>query len=92
MTPLDDNAPVTTKPADSGPSSTPETPWHAAYPEARNKNVPSSTRADLLDWIKHDKEPGRDFVLVDLRRADHEVFASLCTGIPGCQAKFDEEH
>lgn len=53
-------------------------PWHAAYP------VPTSAavylpQATALEWMESsEKIVGRDFVLVDLRRNDHEVgFCSL---------------
>lgn len=48
-------------------------PWHATYPE------PASTaiflpQATVLGWMESsEKIAGRDFVLVDLRRSDHEV-------------------
>lgn len=48
-------------------------PWHAAHP------TPTSTavflpQATVLEWIESsEKITGRDFVLVDLRRNDHEV-------------------
>ncbi|KAK9491042.1 Rhodanese-like domain-containing protein [Lipomyces doorenjongii] len=48
-----------------------EAPWHAAYPEART-TAASITRLELLKWFRAGKVPGRDFVLVDLRRTDHE--------------------
>ncbi|KAK9349902.1 hypothetical protein V1523DRAFT_442939 [Lipomyces doorenjongii] len=49
-----------------------EAPWHAAYPEARTVAA-SISRLELLKWFREGKIPGRDFVLVDLRRTDHEV-------------------
>ncbi|KAK9371754.1 Rhodanese-like domain-containing protein [Lipomyces chichibuensis] len=48
-----------------------EPPWYAAYPEARTVAA-SITRLDLLKWFREGKMPGRDFVLIDLRRTDHE--------------------
>ncbi|KAK9390161.1 Rhodanese-like domain-containing protein [Lipomyces mesembrius] len=48
-----------------------ESPWHAAYPDARTVAA-SITRLELLKWFREGKMPGRDFVLIDLRRADHE--------------------
>ena len=53
-----------------------ETPWHAAFP-APKSTAPTITREEVLPWIKERKAKGPDapvdFVLVDLRRADHEV-------------------
>lgn len=48
------------------------TPWYAAYPEARSSPA-TIARSDLLDMIETGKRPGVDFILIDLRRADHEV-------------------
>jgi len=47
-------------------------PWYAAYP-APQTSAPSITREILLSWIKDGKRPGKDLVLVDLRRTDYEV-------------------
>lgn len=52
-------------------------PWYAAYPEARSSPA-TITRSDLLDMIETGKRPGVDFILVDLRRTDHEV-GNACT-------------
>ena len=49
-----------------------ERPWYAAYP-APQTSAPSITRETLLSWIKDGKRPGKDLVLVDLRRTDYEV-------------------
>ena len=49
-----------------------EIPWHAAFPAPRNV-AHSISREELLPWIQGDKQAGKDFVLVDLRRADYEV-------------------
>lgn len=54
-----------------------ETPWHAAYPEPRNKNPDSISREKLLQRLEAGQESGKDFLLVDLRRTDYEV--SVCT-------------
>lgn len=52
----------------SGPS------WHSAYPAPRNTEPGKMMREELLGLLKTDgKFAGRDFVLVDLRRNDHEV-------------------
>ena len=50
------------------------TPWYAAYPEPRNKDPDSISRADLLQRFQAGQKPGVDFLLIDLRRTDHEVY------------------
>ncbi|KAI9882353.1 MAG: hypothetical protein M1823_005896 [Watsoniomyces obsoletus] len=52
------------------PTTTP--PWHAAYPAPSNPDPPSITAAELLERMQQGQQPGKDFVLVDLRRNDHE--------------------
>lgn len=48
-------------------------PWHAAYPSPTSIAVFLS-QATVLGWMESgEKIAGRDFVLVDLRRSDHEV-------------------
>lgn len=50
------------------------TPWHAAYPPPRNKTPAAMMRQDVLEMVKDSNNiAGRDYVLVDLRRTDHEV-------------------
>jgi len=61
------------EPGASNPPIRPEPPWYAAYPAARNKDPATISRLDLLALIKQGKKPGKDFILVDLRRTDHEV-------------------
>lgn len=52
-------------------------PWHAAYPPPSSTEPGKMTRQQVLSLLKSsDKVAGRDFVLVDLRRNDHEVRAS----------------
>ncbi len=51
----------------------PPPPWHAAYPAPSNPDPPAITGAELLERVQQGQRPGKDFVLVDLRRADHEV-------------------
>lgn len=54
-------------------TSTPaEAPWYAAYPPPRT-TAASLSRGKLLQWLQNKKQPGRDFILVDLRRTDFEV-------------------
>ena len=48
-----------------------EQPWYAAYPQAKSNPEPIS-RSEVLQLLKQSKEE-RNFVLVDLRRTDHEV-------------------
>ncbi|KAI9373589.1 Rhodanese-like domain-containing protein [Aspergillus egyptiacus] len=47
----------------------PALPWHALYPAPRSAAV-HIRREELLHWFRLGKQAGRDFVLVDLRRAD----------------------
>jgi hypothetical protein len=49
-----------------------EQPWHAAFPAPRN-TARSISREEMLQWMREGKQPGKDYVLVDLRRNDHEV-------------------
>jgi hypothetical protein len=50
------------------------TPWHAAYPSPLSKTPSAMTRQEVLNMIKDSRNiAGKDYVLVDLRRADHEV-------------------
>jgi hypothetical protein len=49
-----------------------EAPWYAAYPAP--KRVPDSISASRFYlWLQDGKQPGNDFILVDLRRTDFEV-------------------
>jgi arsenical-resistance protein 2 len=49
---------------------------HAAYP-APKATAAAITRESLLSWMLEGKRAGKDFVLVDLRRTDFEVRASV---------------
>ncbi|THX99845.1 hypothetical protein D6D03_06889 [Aureobasidium pullulans] len=49
-----------------------DVPWYAGYPEARSSPA-TITRSDLLNMIEAGKKPGVDYILIDLRRTDHEV-------------------
>jgi hypothetical protein len=56
-------------------SSSSAVPWHTAYP-APDCEPTAISREDVLEMLKaNDDEAGsgKDFVLVDLRRTDHEV-------------------
>lgn len=56
--------------------STDQAPWHAAFPAPRT-TAATLPRQELLQWLKEGKQPGKDFVLVDLRRADYEVYRQI---------------
>ncbi|CAN9164047.1 unnamed protein product [Alternaria alternata] len=48
-------------------------PWHAAYPAPRNSQPEGIRRENVLEMMKHgEKKAGKNYVLVDLRRNDHE--------------------
>lgn len=47
-------------------------PWHAAYPPPKSDPA-SIRRTELLQWFREGQKPGKDFMLIDLRRTDHEV-------------------
>lgn len=49
-----------------------EAPWHAKYPEPQSKPRFVS-KDDVLKMLRSDDRLGRDFLLVDVRRNDHEV-------------------
>ncbi|EXL39431.1 hypothetical protein FOCG_17967, partial [Fusarium oxysporum f. sp. radicis-lycopersici 26381] len=49
------------------------TPWHAAYPPPLNKTPAAMTRQAVLEMMKDSKNiAGKNYVLIDLRRTDHE--------------------
>lgn len=51
-----------------------EAPWYAAYPAP--KSIPDSISAsEFYRWLQDGKRVGTDFILVDLRRTDLEVWA-----------------
>lgn len=47
-------------------------PWHEAYPNPKN-TAETISRSEVLERLNHGEQPGRDFLLVDLRRNDHAV-------------------
>ena len=47
--------------------------WHEAYPLPRNQTPAAISPEDLLARIKRGDKAGVDFLLIDLRRTDHEV-------------------
>lgn len=48
-------------------------PWHAAYPKPKNTAPGSISRSELMERLNRGEQPGLDFLLIDLRRNDHEV-------------------
>lgn len=50
-----------------------EKPWHAAFPPVQCQHVPEISRMELLQMMRDGKQAGVDYLLVDLRRNDHEV-------------------
>lgn len=57
--------------------------WHEKYPQPQTENPKSISKQDLLSRIKSGEQAGVDFLLIDLRRNDHEVDQHLCV-IPNC--------
>ena len=56
----------------------PPSPWHAAYPAPRHSQLEGICREAVLEMTKlQEKEAGKDFVLIDLQRNDHEVILPL---------------
>ncbi|KAI1612460.1 putative arsenate reductase [Exophiala viscosa] len=49
-----------------------EPPWHAAFPVPRTTEPKSISPEDLLGRLQARERGGKDFLLVDLRRNDHE--------------------
>ncbi|KAL5597127.1 hypothetical protein FOBRF1_010920 [Fusarium oxysporum] len=47
-------------------------PWFEAYPPPKNLQSKTVTREELRQWILDGQKPGKDFLLVDVRRDDHE--------------------
>jgi hypothetical protein len=47
--------------------------WYDSYPAPQNKTPSAIDRNDLLALLKSEKRVGKHFLLVDLRRTDHEV-------------------
>jgi hypothetical protein len=54
--------------------------WYDAYPPPRNTSPSGIDRKDLLALLQSGKRPGKDLLLVDLRRTDHEVRKALFPG------------
>lgn len=69
--PIDRLKPLSRKNTESEP------PWHAAFPEPRHKAdaLPDVEKEDVLSLLNEGKKSGTHggFLLVDVRRNDHEV-------------------
>lgn len=50
----------------------PTTPWHAAYPDPRPGDPATISCRDLLRRFKQGQESGKDFLIIDTRRNDHD--------------------
>lgn len=50
-----------------------EPAWHDAYPQPRDGSPDTIQRDELLALIRDGQKAGKDFLLVDLRRNDHQV-------------------
>ncbi|OPB44515.1 arsenate reductase Arc2 [Trichoderma guizhouense] len=51
----------------------PEVPWHAAFPSPKRQEPETMTRGEVLKMMKDDGSvAGKDYLLVDLRRTDHQ--------------------
>lgn|SRR5687767_10985860 len=63
-------------------------PWHAAYPAPRNAKPDGLLPSQVLELLKApaDSGQGGKFVLVDLRRTDHEVCLALPVSTPYIRA------
>ncbi|PVH68961.1 Rhodanese-like protein [Cadophora sp. DSE1049] len=49
----------------------PNSPWDPTYPIAKNQTPSAITRDEVLEMLRQGQKPGKDFILVDLRQADH---------------------
>ncbi|RDW76772.1 putative arsenate reductase (Arc2) [Aspergillus mulundensis] len=51
-----------------------EQPWHASFPAPKTTDPASLPRSTLLKWLQPDssRNPGSDFLVIDLRRNDFE--------------------
>ncbi|OWT42516.1 Rhodanese/Cell cycle control phosphatase [Pochonia chlamydosporia 170] len=47
-------------------------PWFEAYPPPKNLQSKTVTRDILRQWILEGQKSGKNFVVVDVRREDHE--------------------
>ena len=56
--------------------------WYDAYPKPRNESPAAVTRQELLGWLEIGQNSGVDFLLIDVRRTDHEVKRTLIPQLP----------
>ncbi|KAH7025291.1 arsenate reductase [Microdochium trichocladiopsis] len=47
-------------------------PWFEAYPPPKTSKPKTVTKEELRHWFLAGQKPGKDFILVDVRRDDHE--------------------
>lgn len=57
----------------------PEPAWHEAFPKPKNIAPEIITREELLRKFEEGQRPGKDYLLVDVRRNDHEVGRIIVT-------------
>ena len=57
-------------------------PWHAAYPKPSNPAPPAVTAEEIRRRFDDGNLPGKTYVLVDLRRNDHEVSRPGSVALP----------
>lgn len=57
-----------------------DAPWHAAFPNP-TATPGAVSRSEVLGWLSRSDGP-LDYVLVDVRRVDHEVRLDGSTGLP----------
>ncbi|TKX22862.1 rhodanese-like domain-containing protein 3 [Elsinoe australis] len=50
----------------------PEPAWHEAFPKPNNTSPEIITHEELLRKFEEGQRPGKDYLLVDVRRNDHE--------------------
>ena len=48
-------------------------PWYEAYPQPSVKTPDQLSKEELLSWIQEGKRAGKDYLVVDVRRDDHNV-------------------
>ncbi|KAK9447678.1 Rhodanese-like domain-containing protein [Limtongia smithiae] len=68
--------------ASGKPTTTPISPekqWHSAFP-APESTAAVITRETFVSWLQAGQVPGKDFVLVDVRRIDYEG-GTICGAI-----------
>jgi hypothetical protein len=64
---------LSTKPA--------ELPWYEAYPQPSTKTPAQVSRDEVLAWLKEGQRPGKDFLVVDVRKLDHTVCTVRLAGM-----------